>query len=219
MTGYSGQQLLAALADEGLADWQVLPEGIRTRYLSGDFASGLELVNRVGAAAEEANHHPDLGLSYDYLDVRLISHDVGAVTDRDLRMARRISDLAAELGISADPAVPQVVELALDTSDKERIAPFWAALLTGDAGNVNGPDVVDPSGQVPLLWFQDSDEHDVPHQRFHLDVWVPPAQADARIAAAVAAGGKIVDDAEAPSFTVLADADGNRACVCTVAGR
>lgn len=102
MTGYSGQQLLTALEDAGLKDWQVLPEGIRTRYLTGDFAKGLELVNQIGAAAQEANHHPDLGLSYDYLDVRLISHDVDAVTDRDLSMARRISDLAAELGIRAD---------------------------------------------------------------------------------------------------------------------
>lgn len=91
-------------------------------------------------------------------------------------------------------------------------------VLTGDAGNLDGPNVVDPGGQAPLLWFQSSDEHVASHQRFHLDVWVPPQQAEARIAAAVAAGGRVVDD-EPTSFTVLADADGNRACICVAAGR
>lgn len=104
MTGYSGQKLLDALHDAGLTDWQVTPDGIHTRYLSGDFATGLELVNRIGAAAEEANHHPDLTLTYPQVDVHLFSHDVEAVTDRDLGMARTISDLAAELDIAAGPA-------------------------------------------------------------------------------------------------------------------
>ncbi|MEU4418811.1 VOC family protein, partial [Nocardia salmonicida] len=62
---------------------------------------------------------------------------------------------------------------------------------------------------------QESDEHETPHQRFHLDIHVPHDVAEQRIAAALAAGGTLVSDAEAPSFTVLADADGNRVCVCT----
>jgi len=99
------------------------------------------------------------------------------------------------------------------------IAPFWAALLTGDAGAAGGEDVMDPTGRVPLLWFQQTEPHATPRQRFHLDVWVPHDAAAGRIAAAVAAGGRVVDDAEAPSFTVLADAEGNRACVCTILDR
>lgn len=72
---------------------------------------------------------------------------------------------------------------------------------------------------MPLLWFQDCEEHEVPHQRLHVDVSVPAAVAPERIKAAVDAGGTIVDESQAPSFTVLSDADGNRACVCTLAGR
>jgi 4a-hydroxytetrahydrobiopterin dehydratase len=68
---------------------------------------------------------------------------------------------------------------------------------------------------VPNLWFQDTDEHETPRQRFHLDVYVAPEVATQRIAAALAAGGVVVDDSEAPSYTVIADQDGNRACVCT----
>jgi 4a-hydroxytetrahydrobiopterin dehydratase len=55
---------------------------------------------------------------------------------------------------------------------------------------------------VPVLWFQDTDEHETPRQRFHLDVWVAPEAADQRITAAVAAGATIVDDSQVPSFTV-----------------
>ena len=72
-----------------------------------------------------------------------------------------------------------------------------------------------PPAGCPSSWFQDTDEHGTPRQRFHLDVWIAPEVADERIAAAVAAGGTIVDDSQAPSYTVIADQDGNKACVCT----
>ena len=81
------------------------------------------------------------------------------------------------------------MELALDTADLAAAGPFWAALLTGSADAVHGDDVVEPAGQVPLLWFQHTDAHATPRQRFHLDVWVPHDLAEERIAAAVAAGG------------------------------
>jgi 4a-hydroxytetrahydrobiopterin dehydratase len=92
-------------------------------------------------------------------------------------------------------------------------------LLTGSPDSLKGNDVIDPSGQVPLLWFQDTDAHETPRQRFHIDLWVPHDVGEARIAAAVAAGGRVVDDSEAPSFVVLADPEGNKACVCTCLNR
>ncbi|TYD00318.1 4a-hydroxytetrahydrobiopterin dehydratase [Arthrobacter echini] len=205
--------------DAGLADWRKLAQALHARFLTRDFATGLALVAAIGDLAEDTDHHPDLVLTYPHVDVKLLSHDAGGVTTRDVELARKISLLAAERGIGADPAAPTVVELALDTADAASIGPFWAALLTGDAHAVDGDDVVDPTGRVPLLWFQHTDRHETPRQRFHLDVWVPHDVANARIDAAVAAGGRIVEDFEAPSFTVLADAEGNRACVCTILER
>lgn len=219
MTIWNGQDLLDTLRSMGLSDWVGFPDGLRARFLTGDFEAGLRLATAIGEAAERANHHPDLTLTYPHLDVRLISHDSGSVTDRDTALAGEISELAAAAGVAADPAAPTMLELALDTAHRDRIAPFWAALLTGDASNVDGDDVRDPGGRVPLLWFQGTEEHDVPRQRMHVDVWVSVDQAAARIDAAVRAGGEVVDDSQAPSFTVLADADGNRACVCTIADR
>ena len=66
---------------------------------------------------------------------------------------------------------------------------------------------------------RDRDAHEPARQRFHADLWVPHDVAEERIAAAVAAGGRVVDDEQAPSFVVLADPEGNKACVCTCLDR
>lgn len=204
----------------GLADWRWLVGALHARFATGDFATGIALADAVAAAAEEANHHPDVDLRYPHLSVRLVSHDVAGVTDRDLRLARRISELAAAQGVAAVPADVQVLELALDTPDRSRVVGFWRALLGYQDSAVHGEvEIVDADGRSTTLWFQDTEPHDTPRQRFHVDVVVPPEQAGPRIEAALAAGGTMVSDSAAPSFWVLADADGNRACVCTPEGR
>lgn len=210
----------AQVKEAGLDDWRWLVGSLHARFATGDFATGLALADAIGAEAEAADHHPDLDLRYPHLTVRLVSHDVGGVTDRDLRLARRISELAAEAGVSAVPGDVQVLELALDTADHTAIVPFWRALLGYADSPVHGDrEIVDPSGRDVTLWFQPTDPHGTPRQRFHVDVVVPPEQAQRRIDAALAAGGGLVSDAHAPAFWVLADPDGNRACVCTPEGR
>jgi 4a-hydroxytetrahydrobiopterin dehydratase len=166
-----------------------------------------------------------------YVDLKLLSDDavyrdnegsehiVEWVTQKDIDLARRVTEIAAEQAVAADPASVTGIELALDTANAATIAPVWAALLTGSTEargrGTLGDHIRDATGQVPGLWFQDTDEHETPRQRFHIDVWVPPEVAEQRIAAAVAAGGIIVDDSQAPSYTVIGDQDGNKACVCT----
>jgi len=158
-------------------------------------------------------------LTYPFVDVKLISHDVSRITQRDIDLARRISEIARQQGIGVEPSATSELELALDTADLAAVGPFCAALLTGTPDSLMGDDVVDPSGRVPLLWFQHTNAHETPRQRFHIDLWVPHDVAEERIAAAVAAGGRVVDDENAPSFVVLADPEGNRVCVCTCLNR
>jgi 4a-hydroxytetrahydrobiopterin dehydratase len=203
------------ILDAGLADWRKLAQALHARFLTKNFAKGLTFVNAISEAAERANHHPDVTLTYPFVDVKLISHDASAVTQRDLDLAREISEIASQQGISADPSALVQLELALDTADLAAVGPFWAALLTGSPDSVVGDDVIDPKQRVPLLWFQHTDPHETPRQRFHVDLWVPHDLAEERIAAAVAAGGRVVDTDNAPSFVVLADPEGNKACVCT----
>ena len=215
MAELSSSQIL----DAGLDDWRKLAQALHARFRTGDFVTGLRFVTSVTEAAEQANHHPDVTLTYPYVDLKLISHDVGRLTRRDVDLARRISEIAREQGIEAQPHAVSEIELALDTADLAAAGPFWAALLTGTTESVKGDDVVDPAGRVPLLWFQHTDAHETPRQRFHIDLWVPHDDAEGRIAAAVAAGGEVVDDSNAPSFVVLSDPEGNRVCVCTFLDR
>lgn len=205
----------AQVAEAGLTDWRLLQGALQTRYRTGGFAAGLALVNAIGEVAEEMDHHPDLDLRWGHLNVRLWSHDVRGVTGRDVRLARRTSELAAAAGVRATPEALSVVEIALDTPDPSAVRPFWAALLGIDPSPGDG-DLRDDDSDLPSLWFQRSGAEE-PRQRFHLDVTVPVDQAEARIAAVLESGGRIVSDEHAPSYVVLEDVEGNRACVCTAA--
>ncbi|MEW1810835.1 4a-hydroxytetrahydrobiopterin dehydratase [Pseudarthrobacter phenanthrenivorans] len=91
----------AELAEAGLTGWRVTGEALTATFRTRKFSTGLELVNRIGASAEEANHHPDLTLTYPKVDVTLSSHDVGGITSRDIDLARTISGHAADLGVAA----------------------------------------------------------------------------------------------------------------------
>ena len=208
MTKLSNQEIAGA----GLDGWVIVPGALRTRVRTSDFRTGLQLVDAIGAAAEEMDHHPDLDLRYTLVDVRLTSHDTGGVTKRDIRLARRITELAAEAGLRTQGDDVAVLELALDTPDQDSITPFWGAVLGMQPAGRD--DLADPAGALPLIWFQGSGREE-PRQRWHPDVWVDPAQVQPRIDAAIAAGGILVSDAEAPSFWVLADPEGNKVCLCT----
>lgn len=223
----SADQIEAA----ALSDWRKLGQGLHARYVVDDFAAAVRFTDAVGSAAETLGHYPRVSMGEQFVDLKLVSHDAvyrdaeGAehivewVTEKDVTLAKRITDIAAEQEVGADPASITTIELALDTAHAAAIAPVWAALLTGGTESLGlgsiGSDIRDATGRVPILWFQDTDEHETPRQRFHVDVWLAPEVAEQRIAAAVAAGGVIADASQAPSYTVIADQDGNKACVCT----
>jgi 4a-hydroxytetrahydrobiopterin dehydratase len=211
-----GSELLTGdqIAELRLAHWRPLQDSLLARFATGNFATGLAFVNRIGAIAEEANHHPDLDLRYGHVAVRLTSHDAGGKTARDVELARRISEVAVEFGLDAQTEKLSVVDFGLDTWDAPQVSGFWAAIL-GTQETPDHGEVVDPDRVVPCVWFQDTDQHETPRQRWHPDIWVPPEVVTRRIEAAVAAGGQVVDESQQPRFVVLADPQGNRVCLCT----
>ncbi len=210
MTKLTGQQI----ADAGLVGWVNLGDGLRTRIGTAGFAAGLALVDAIGAAAERAGHHPDLDLRWSHVDVHVVSHDVDGTTERDVALARTITALAADAGATTDGSALSRVNLALDTPDHTAVLPFWRALLAMADRPGYDDEVHDPAGANRSVWFQPSGSAE-PRQRWHLDVWVDPSQVQPRIDAALAAGGRVVDAEEAPSFWVLADPEGNRSCLAT----
>lgn len=223
----SGEEITAA----GLTDWRKLGQGLHARFVTPDFRAGARFLAAIGEAGEAGGHHPEVRLGTTYVDLKLISddavyrddagtqHQVEWVTQQDVELARRISEIAAEQSLVADPRSITAIEVALDTANAATLAPVWSALLTGGGeaqgrGTI-GDDVRDATSRVPILWFQETDAHETPRQRFHIDVQVPYDVAERRIAAAVAAGAVIVDDSRAPWTTVIADPDGNKACIGT----
>ena len=221
-----GEQIAAA----DLTDWRKLAQGLHARYFVDDFGTGARFVVAVGEAGDALGHHPRASIGNGYVDLKLVSDDaiyrddegtehvVEWVTQQDVDLARRITEIAAEHRVAAAPASVRDIELGLDTAHSATIAPMWAALLTGSAESQGrgspSDEIRDVTGRVPNLWFGEADEHEAPRQRFHIEVYVAPEAAEQWIAAALAAGGTLVDDSNAPSLTVIADQDGNEGIVC-----
>ena len=219
------QKLLATQVQEAdLADWRQILSRLKARFRTGDLMSGVALASRIGQLATAAQAHPQITLTSGDLVVALSTPDVRGITTRDLDLARRISAAAAELGVTADVSGLTQLELGLDTTSGEQLAPYYAALLGSE---VQRGEPVDPSGQVPTVWWQDPSETDselaLPgkafEQRWHFDVWIPHDEAEHRLQAVIAAGGRLVSEAGAPSYWVVEDSEGNRSCICTPFGR
>ena len=199
---------------DGLGDWRVELAAIQAHFRAGSFPAAAALVTAIAAAAETAVHHPDVDVRYpDRVHVVLTTHAAGGVTTADADLARQISDIAARSGARSEATTSQVIEIGIDTMDADRIRPFWAAVL--DYRPAGDGSLFDPLRIGPAVWFQQMDEPRTERNRFHLDIIVAHDAAEARVAAAVAAGGTLVTDRYARAFWVLADADGNEACVCT----
>ena len=203
---------LAAL--EGLDDWRYLLGAIHATFAAGSYPAAAQLVVAFTEAAERAVHHPDIDVRYPgRVHVVLTTHATGGVTTLDVDVAREYSAIAAAAGAMAEPHAAEAVEIALDTMDADAIRPFWAAVL--GYREVGPQNLVDPRRVGPPMWFQQMDEPRTERGRFHIDVTVPHDVAEQRTAAAIAAGGRLVTDRYARSWWVLADAEGNEACICT----
>ena len=208
-------------ATDGVADWRVVGEGACAYFRTGSFAMGARLVQAIGELDGLDDHHPDIDLQHDGVMVRLltVTSDYYGLSERDLGLAREISAAARTLGLSADPSMVQTVQVTIDALAFADVKPFWRAVL-GYADRADSPeDLIDPRGRGPSIWFQHMDAPRPQRNRVHFDVWVAPDAAEARIAAALTAGGRLVTDEFAPSWWVLADAEGNEVCVATALGR
>lgn len=202
-------------AADGVADWRVLFWGAKTLYVTGDFATGARLVAAIAEVQQSLGHSPLVDLRPGTVTVQVVTPGVG-LSDLDLELARGISTAAERLGLKADPAAVQDVQLAFDAADRPSVMAFWRAAL--NYVPLSGEDLIEPHLIGPSAWFQDK-EHRPPRNRIHIDVSVPHDQARARIDAIVAAGGRILGDRYAPAWVSLIDPEGNVVDIATWQGR
>ncbi len=178
-------------------------------------------VAALAVSASDTHGHLTVDVRADRAVLRLQSAAAGAVTGDDIRLAHDVSSALTAKGFRLGPGAVQALEFAIDAIDIELVRPFWKA-VTGyvdEEGSELNAALIDPAGRAPAIWFQQMDSPRPQRNRIHLDIDVPHQAAKARIDAAIAAGGRLLSDAAAPAFWVLADPEGNEACICTWQGR
>jgi 4a-hydroxytetrahydrobiopterin dehydratase len=209
-------------AADGVEDWRVIGDGACTFFSTGSFAATASLVQAIAGVPGIDDHTPDVDIRRDGVTVRLITIEDGyyGMSRRDVDLARQISAVAREQGVPADPSGVQSILVVPGAPNTGEVMPFWRAVLGYEPrGDSPEEDLVDPHERGPAFWFERMDEPRQGGGAIHVAVWVPYEQAEARVAAALAAGGRLVRDDSAPAWWTLADAAGNEADVATVKSR
>ncbi|NUO59550.1 MAG: VOC family protein [Hamadaea sp.] len=195
-------------AADGVEDWRALYHVVSAYFRTGSLARGIAFAQAVGEIIPDGEY-AKIDLRPDGVTVSLRS--------RDAATAGAVSAAARELGLVAEPAAVQVLNVTIDALAVAEVLPFWRAVLA--YAQLGDDYLFDPHGRGPGIEFQRMDARRPQRNRVHLDVAVPHDEAGARIAAALAAGGRLVTDAYAPKWWVVADPEGNEACVATWLGR
>ena len=193
--------------------WRIVRDDASLHFRTDSFGAGVALVDAIGRMVETEHDHPAVDLRPDGVTVRLGSNREGRFSERDLVLAQQISGAARELGAAADLTGLQHIQVAIDALVIPDVLPFWRAVLGYE--QVGDEDLLDPHLEGPPLWFQQMDAPRPQRNRIHVDLYVPHDEAEARVAAAIAAGGRVVNDANAPGWWTLADPEGNEVDVAS----
>jgi 4a-hydroxytetrahydrobiopterin dehydratase len=210
--------------------WRLLLGGAHSAVAVGSLTAAVEVADAAVRVCGPDAAHLRLDLRADRVGLVLGTPAGGELSQLDASLATRISAAVGELGLTtmagdAGTARPvQALEIAIDALDIPAVLPFWRAVF-GYVVTIRpiaeGHEVilVDPAAQGPTVWFQQLDAPRPQRNRIHFDLTVAEDEADVRIAAALTAGGRVVSDAQARAFWILADPEGNEVCICTWQGR
>ena len=208
---------------DGVEDWRVLGEGACAFFPTASFEASVRFAQAIAALSGIADDPPDVDIRRDGVTVRTVTNSDGyyGMSKRNVEIARQVSAAAREQGLTADPSVVQnllIIPGALKVAD---VMPFWRAAL-GYEPRLDSPDedLIDPRDRGPAFWFETMDEPRADGGgAIHIVVWVPYDQAQARVDAALAAGGRMVHDKNAPSWWTIADPAGNQIDIATTNSR
>lgn len=205
-------------AEDGAEAWRVLPDGAFAFFRSDAFGTSLQFVDAIGRLVGEGDA-PDIDIRGDGVTIliRAFKDTEYGLVRRDLDLARAISNAARELGLAAEPSAVQTLSMIPGATERSTIMPFWQAVLGYDP-RPDSPDedLVDRHGRLAPFWFEEMDElRPDGAGTVHFVVWVPWDEAESRVAAGVAAGGRIVRRNDEENFWTLADPAGNEVDVAT----
>ena len=199
----------AFLSAEGLEDWVVLHGGPTAVFRTESLQASAELAAAIAGTAG-LGPRTVLTAASDRLTVKL-TRELWATESAHIGTARAVSEVARAQGARADRGAVQEVQVAVSARPEQIDLPFWRAVLGyAPLSDDNG---LDPLGQGSTVWMQELDPAKPLRHAMHIDVSVARDAAEGRVTAAVAAGGRIVTDAEAPAAWILADRAGNKVCI------
>lgn len=189
----------------GVSDWRVTATGPQAVFAAGSLAQAAALVPLAVAAAERYGILPDIDVRPEAAVVRIPYRSTGGIPEAAAEYAATVSAVAGELGLIADPSLAQSIGIYVAQHSEADVRPFFTAALGYEA--FGDTDAIDPLRCGPQLAFNPITGDTPSRGRTHLDVFVPADQAQARVDAALAAGGRLVDDSYAPAFWSLASPD------------
>jgi 4a-hydroxytetrahydrobiopterin dehydratase len=200
------------LAAEGVGDWVVLHGGAKAAFRTGSLAEAARLAGTVAEVAGFEGSGGLLTITDAILTVRL-NRDLWGLEQRHIELARAVSAVARLHGAVADRAGVQETQLAISAKPDEVDIGFWRAVL--GYAPLAPDNAVDPLGHGSTVWMQELDAAKPLRHAMHIDVSLAREEAEARLEAALAAGGRIVDDSSAPGAWILADRAGNKVCIAS----
>jgi 4a-hydroxytetrahydrobiopterin dehydratase len=199
------------LAAEGVDDWVMLHGGATAVFRVGSLGEAARLAEAVAKVPGIAGAGVLLTLADTRVTVRL-SRDIWSLEPRHVQLARSVSGVARQHGAVPDRAAVQEVQVAISAKREAIDVRFWRAVLGYTP--MADDNAVDPLGHGSTVWMQELDQAKPLRHAMHIDVSVARDRVKARLEAAVAAGGRIVDESHAPLYWTLTDRAGNRVCIC-----
>ncbi|HWM32810.1 MAG TPA: VOC family protein [Pseudolysinimonas sp.] len=189
----------------GVADWRITATGPQAVFTASGLAQAAGLVAPIVAAAERCGIQPDIDVRAEGIVVRIPDRDFSGIPATAGEFAAAVSEAAAGLGLTPDPSRVQSIGIYVAQHSQADVRPFFLAALGYDV--LGDTYAIDPLRCGPQLAFNPISGDAAARGRTHFDVFVPADQARARIDAALAAGGRLVDDTHAPHWWTLASPD------------
>ena len=206
----SEQAWIDFLRADGVEDWVVLHGGATAVFRVGSLGEAASLASAIARVPGLDGSGALLTMGSDRVTVRL-TRGVYRIEAKHPELARAISEVARSEGGVVDRSAAQEVSVAIAATPQDIDVSFWRAVLGYDP--LAEDNAIDPLGHGSTVWMQDLDPSKRLRHAMHVDVSVAREVAEERMAAAVAAGGRIVDDSEAPAAWILADRAGNKVCI------
>jgi 4a-hydroxytetrahydrobiopterin dehydratase len=198
------------LAAEGVDDWVVLHGGATAVFRVPSLGAAAKVAEAVAQVPGLEGSGALLTIADGRLSVRL-TRGVFRLEERHIQLARAVSATARAHGAVADRAGVHEVQLAIAAKPDAVDVGFWRAVL--GYARLADDNAIDPLGHGSTAWMQELNADKPLRHAMHVDVSVAREHVEARVAAALAAGGRIVDDSDAPAGWILADRAGNRVCI------